>query len=44
MVFERRSGNDRLTVALNFSDRNLTAEGAEGAFKLKPWDYLIIKK
>ena len=52
MVYERKSGDDRITVALNFSDRRLTvlrlrsgqATGAEGSFKLEPWSYLINTK
>ena len=43
MVFERKNGDDKIVVALNFSDRDLTAESAEGVFELKPWDYLIIE-
>ena len=44
MVYERTSGDDKVIVALNFSDKELTAESAEWRFSLKPFDYLILEK
>ena len=44
MVFERWRGDDCVMIALNFSDKSITAKSTKEEFSLKPFDYLIIEK